>query len=108
MDQERSYIEIPYTLAQDHTIFIILQEESIALWCKKVDWIAEHGGMVFLKTHPDYMTFADRSKRRYEYPIQNYLDFLRYIETRYRGQYWHVLPCELAKFWATRYPTIME
>ncbi len=108
MDQERSYIEIPYTLAQDHTIFSILQEESIELWRKQVDWIVEQGGMVFLKTHPDYMNFFDNRKARYDYPIRRYLDFLDYVETRYRDQYWHVLPGELAEFWAARYPTIME
>jgi hypothetical protein len=98
VDQNRSYIEIPYTLAQDHTLFIILQEESIELWRRKVDWIVEHGGMVYLKTHPDYMTFPNSRKRWCEYPLQMYLDILHYIQTRYRDQYWHALPYQVAQF----------
>ncbi len=99
VDPNRSYIELPYTLAQDHTVFIILQEDSIELWRRKVDWIVEHGGMVYLKTHPDYMTFANSRKGRYEYPVQRYLDFLHYIQTRYQDQYWHALPYQVAQFW---------
>src|SRR5262249_21220890 len=52
------YAELPYTLPQDSTLFLLLRERSNDLWKTKVDWIAAHGGMVLLDTHPDYMTMA--------------------------------------------------
>ena len=30
---------------------------------------------------------------------QQYERFLRYVQTTHDGQYWHVLPRELARFW---------
>jgi hypothetical protein len=35
------YIELPYTLPQDFTLFIILRRKDIEVWKKKLDWIAE-------------------------------------------------------------------
>ena len=55
--QDKGYVELPYTLPQDFTLFIILREESIDIWKKKLAWIAENGGMALLNTHPDYMSF---------------------------------------------------
>jgi hypothetical protein len=49
------YVELPYTLPQDSTIFLLLQERSIDLWKRKADWIIRQGGMILLDTHPDYM-----------------------------------------------------
>ena len=58
-NQSRSgYVELPYTLPQDSTLFLFLRERSIDLWKTKVDWIAAHGGMILLDTHPDYMAMA--------------------------------------------------
>ena len=53
----KGYVEMPYTLPQDFTLFVILKQESIDLWKKKLDWVASKGGMCLLITHPDYMTF---------------------------------------------------
>jgi hypothetical protein len=53
----KGFVEMPYTLAQDHGLFIILQEQNIDVWKKKVDWIVQKGGMVLLNTHPDYINF---------------------------------------------------
>ncbi|MBN1846624.1 MAG: hypothetical protein JW810_13130, partial [Sedimentisphaerales bacterium] len=50
-----SFVELPYTLPQDFTLFGMLGESSIAVWKAKLDWIAERGGMALLLTHPDYM-----------------------------------------------------
>jgi hypothetical protein len=51
------YVELPYTLAQDSTVFLVLKERTIDLWKKKLDWLVERGGMVLLGAHPDYMSF---------------------------------------------------
>ena len=54
---QKGYVELPYTLPQDFTLFILMKEKNIEIWKQKLDWIAEYGGMVLLNTHPDYMNF---------------------------------------------------
>ena len=95
------YVEIPYTLPQDFTLFILMEETSIDIWVKKLDWIVEHGGMVHLKTHPDYFNFGDGNACAEEYPVNLYTRFLEYIKNKYAGQYWHVLPKDMAQFCST-------
>ena len=97
--KSRTYVELPYTLPQDHGLFVILREEDIRIWKQKIDWIADNGGMAALNTHPDYMIFEGAAAGKEEYPIKHYLSFLDYVRTRYSGQYWHVLPREMARFW---------
>ena len=91
------YIELPYTLPQDSTLFLLLQEQSDEIWTRKVDWLAAHGGMVLLDTHPDYMAFGGNRPRSTEYPVELYANFLRHVRTKFEGQYWHVLPREVAR-----------
>jgi peptidoglycan/xylan/chitin deacetylase (PgdA/CDA1 family) len=98
----RGYIEIPYTLPQDHLLFSILRERTIKIWSEKLDWIAKNGGMVRLNTHPDYMNFGGSPLGLEEYPASFYREFLEEIKLRYEGQYWHVLPRDLAQFWKRR------
>lgn len=93
------FIEIPYTLPQDHSLFIVLKERTIGVWKEKVDWIAEHGGVAVLNTHPDYMNFNGSRYSHKGYPARNYSDFLEYVKAKYAGRYWHVLPRKLADFW---------
>src|SRR5947209_5148491 len=49
------YVELPYTLVQDFTLFVALKEKSIDIWKKKLDWISSCAGMALLIVHPDYM-----------------------------------------------------
>ena len=95
----RTYVELPYTLPQDHGLFVILKEKDIRIWKQKIDWIAENGGMAALNTHPDYMNFDGPPLAREEYPVGHYVEFLEYVREKYEGQYWHVLPREMAQFW---------
>ena len=95
----KGYVELPYTVPQDFTLFIILKETSIDVWKHKIDWIAEHGGMVLVNTHPDYMNFSREKMTIEEYPARYYEEFLQYIKGKYDGQYWHVLPKEMARYW---------
>jgi hypothetical protein len=90
------YVEMPYTLAQDSTLFLVLAETSIDIWTRKVDWIAAHGGMVLLNTHPDYMAMNGAAPGTWEYPVRFYENLLRYIASKYEGAYWHALPREVA------------
>ena len=90
------YVELPYTLPQDSTLFLLLRENSIDLWKKKSDWVARNGGMLLLDTHPDYMTMEGGPRKVGEYPVAHYQDFLRYISSSYDRKYWHVLPRQVA------------
>jgi glycosyltransferase involved in cell wall biosynthesis len=92
------YVELPYTLPQDSTLFLVLRETTPEIWMRKLDWIAEHGGMVLLDAHPDYMSFGGSRQTATEYPVALYREFLTYIKTRYAGEYWHALPKEVAGY----------
>ncbi len=92
------FIELPYTLPQDFTLFVLMQEKNIDIWKKKLDWIVKHGGMALLITHPDYMDFGQGTGFE-EYPVRYYQELLDYIRSEYEGQYWHALPREMAAFW---------
>lgn len=100
---QKEYVEFPYTLPQDFTLFVLMREKSIDIWKQKLDWVAKHGGMALLNTHPDYMHSKGEKHRIDEYPIQYYKEFLEYVKDKYEGQYWHALPKEVARFWKEKY-----
>jgi glycosyltransferase involved in cell wall biosynthesis len=93
----KGYVELPYTLPQDSTLFLVLRETTLEIWIRKLDWIAEQGGMVLLDAHPDYMSFSDSRQTAKKYPVALYREFLTYVRTRYADQYWHALPKDVAK-----------
>jgi hypothetical protein len=99
MRSSSGFVELPYTLPQDFTLFILMGERNIAIWKKKLDWIVEKGGMALLITHPDYMNCKKGKCGMEEYPIEFYEELLDYIKRKYEGQYWHALPREIASFW---------
>ena len=94
----RIYVELPYTLPQDHCLFIILKETDIRIWQDKLRWIAESGGMVFLNTHPDYMCFDGSVCGPEEYPVDMYASFLEHIKAHYWDQLWLARPLEVARY----------
>jgi len=102
------YIEIPSTLPQDHLLFIILEEKSIDVWKKKLDWIVAKGGMAVLNTHADYMNFSGQTPGFEEYPEDYYSEFLGYIRDNYGGQYWNAISKEIAYFWKKNYVKNLE
>ena len=101
------YVELPYTLVQDLSLFQVLREQNIDVWLRKVDWIAENGGMVLLNTHPDYMSFEGKQERD-EYPVSHYAEFLRCVRERYEGAYWAALPREVAQYYRDRLPLALR
>ena len=64
---------------------------------RKLDWVAQHGGMVLLDVHPDYISFNGSRQTTTEYPAAFYREFLAYVKTNYAGEYWHALPKEVAR-----------
>ena len=98
----KNYIELPYTLPQDSTLFIILGERNIDIWKSKVDWIVENNGMILLNTHPDYMCFDGSTHTKSLYSHHFYEEILEYIITKYHGQFINFLAKEIAYFWKSR------
>jgi len=99
LPQGGGYVELPYTLAQDSTIFLVLQEKDNSVWKTKLDWIARQGGMALLNVHPDYLGFAPQQEQGHEYAAQHYREFLQYVARHYAGQYWLALPREMADWY---------
>lgn len=94
------YIEMPYTLPQDFTLFVVMNQRNISIWIEKLKWISQMGGMALINTHPDYMSFGKNSCVK-SYPATYYRDFLLHIKKEYEDRYWHVLPRELARYWTS-------
>jgi hypothetical protein len=91
-------MELPYTLVQDSTLFVMLGETTSDVWKQKVDWIAARGGMALLNVHPDYVAFDGCGPRIDEFPVDYYVEFLAWMKRSYRGQYWQTLPREVADY----------
>jgi peptidoglycan/xylan/chitin deacetylase (PgdA/CDA1 family) len=103
--RDNTFVELPYTLPQDFTLFILFGFEDISIWTKKLDWIAEHGGMALINTHPDYMCWNGMKPAGEEYPAQRYKSFLEYIRNKHEGHYWHALPRDAAAYFASTIPS---
>jgi hypothetical protein len=80
-----------------------MKQNNTDIWKKKLDWIVDKGGMALFIAHPDYMNFDGIPRSITEYPADYYRDFLNHIREKYRDQYWHVLPKEMAGFWRQNY-----
>jgi len=102
-DSANGYWEFPYTLVQDFTLFILMNENN-DIWEKKVDWIVQNGGMVLVNVHPDYINFSKNKNRVEEFSKIQYIGLLNYIKTKYKGQYWNPLPKELAEYLNNNFP----
>src|SRR6266571_4441083 len=91
------YDALPYTLPQDSTLFLVLQEKATDVWKRKLDWVAAHGGLALLNAHPDYMSFDGRPGSS-EYAADLYADFLADVNNRYRSRCWFALPRDVAAY----------
>jgi hypothetical protein len=92
------YVELPYTLPQDSTLFILLREETPEIWMRKLDWIASKGGLALVNIHPDYIDFSGHGASGSCYPASLLEEFMDYIRTKYEGAYWNPLARDLAKW----------
>ncbi|HEY7302951.1 MAG TPA: hypothetical protein VH601_02465 [Bryobacteraceae bacterium] len=91
------YVELPYTLPQDSTVFLILGERTNDIWKKKLDWVARHGGLALVNVHPDYLAFGERNGRT-EFPVVLYEEFLAHVSAQFGKDAWCALPREIAHF----------
>ena len=94
----KGYMELPYTLPQDFTLFVLLQQNDTEIWERKLDWIAENGGLALLNSHPDYMCFNEKRQKCDEYRVEHYVRFLDLIQSKFHDSYWHALPKDVASY----------
>jgi len=87
------FVELPYTLVQDHTLTTILKHTTPQVWLDKLAFIARYHGMALLNTHPDYL------RDRVTWAV--YEAFLAALNER-RRDFWHALPHEVAAWWCAR------
>jgi len=95
--RRKGYVELPYTLPQDSTLFLLLREPDAGIWQRKTEWIKRRGGMVLMNVHPDYIDMTG-SGNGMTYPLGHYEGFLRWVSEQYNGEVWHVLPREISRF----------
>ena len=86
------FVEMPYTMPQDHTLTVTLNESTDETWRTKFEYLRQRSGMVMMLTHPDYMTTAAT--------LTMYENFLRHAQAV--GGYWHALPRDVASWWRDR------
>ena len=86
------FLELPYTLAQDHTLVDVLGEQRPRLWLEKASYLRRFCGMALLNAHPDYL-----KEGRY---WRVYTAFLEELS----GDLccWNALPREAARWWRRR------
>lgn len=97
--QPSGYVELPYTLPQDSTLFLLLRERTPEIWLRKLDWIAQHGGMALVNVHPDYVNFECGGKHEGAvFPAEMYLKLLIFYREHYSDRGWHVLPRVVADY----------
>jgi glycosyltransferase involved in cell wall biosynthesis len=92
------YVEMPYTLPQDSTLFLLLGEKSPDIWMRKFDWILERGGMALVNVHPDYLRFEGEAPSSRTYPATYYRELLEHIRATQEAVIWQALPREVAEF----------
>lgn len=86
------FLEIPYTLPQDHVLFITNQETSDRIWREKTLWLRKYQGMICLITHPDYL--VDQTV------FKAYESFLNWLSSQ--DNLWRTVPVELTRWWSER------
>jgi hypothetical protein len=86
------FIELPYTLVQDHTLMVTIGETTPRLWTEKLDFLEHNNGMALLNSHPDYLLEPSH--------LAIYDAFLR--DATARPALWNALPVEAARWWKAR------
>lgn len=93
------YVELPYTLPQDSTLFLLLREPSPELWLRKLAWVTDQGGMALVNVHPDYLRFPDEPASARTYPVAHYAQLLKAVSDQ-GPAVWRALPQKVAAWYA--------
>src|SRR5665213_2335162 len=92
------YVELPYTLPQDSTLFLLFRESNLDIWLRKLDWVASHGGMALVNVHPDYMHFDGNPPKSDTFPADLYRRLLQYVREKYDSSVWFACAKDVAEF----------
>jgi len=92
------FVELPYTLVQDHTMMVTLRETTPRLWLEKMAYLRLHQGMALVNAHPDYL--------REPHHLAIYEAFLRAMKETTDA--WHALPREVARWWRVREAVVLH
>jgi len=87
-------VEIPMTLPQDYTLFVVRQEPDASVWREKLALVRDMSGLACLNAHPDEGYVGDEEK------VGHYLAFLGELDGD--GAVWNPLAGELSQWWRTR------
>jgi hypothetical protein len=79
---------------------VLLQEKTREFWLRKLNWIAQHGGIALVDVHPDYLCFDNAIATPREYPVGHYKSFLEYVSRHYGGFFWNTTPRKDTQFCA--------
>lgn len=85
-------VELPITLTQDHTLFVLLRHEDETAWVQKTSFLRSRGAMALINTHPDYLV-DPRIFRAYA----RWLD--RFASD---ASAWKALPRDVSSWWRRR------
>jgi predicted glycosyltransferase len=91
------YVELPYTLPQDSTLFLLLRETDAGIWLRKSDWLVQHGGMILVNVHPDYIDFEGGGDEM-SFPASHYEALLRHVAEHHGHEIWPALPKAVSRF----------
>ena len=91
-------VELPLTMTQDHTLFVILRQPDERAWVEKAEFLRSRGGMALLDTHPDYLVDRD--------VLAAYARFLEPFAQDDRA--WKALPSEVSGWWRRRAQSHLE
>ena len=90
-------VELPITMPQDHTLFVILRAAGDQVWIDKAERIRARGGLALLITHPDYA--EGRAVAAYERLLAHFSS---------DPSVWRPLPAEVAAWWRRRAGSVPE
>jgi hypothetical protein len=91
-------VELPITMPQDHTIFVILRQTDARIWLEKAEQIHEAGGMALVLTHPDYLSRGPIASA-YEQLLTRFAD---------DPSVWRALPIEVSRWWRRRARSVLQ
>jgi hypothetical protein len=94
----RDLVELPITLLQDHTLFVLLRRRSEDTWVEKAKYLRERRGMALLITHPDYM-LGEGELAAYDRFLAHFAD---------DHAVWRALPKDVASWWRRRAESSLE
>ena len=91
-------VELPLTMPQDHTMFVILRHSDETMWVRKAEFLRNRGGLALIDTHPDYLV-EDRIMGAYRRLLEQYAT---------DRTAWKALPRDVSAWWRRRAASRIE